>query len=245
MTADWDIPVGSSRLPVGELHVWRIPLDPDEGAVAALHATLAPDERARADRLRLPRDRRRFITARGILRALLGQVLEQDPAAIAFLYGAQGKPSLPPSSTVPRLAFNVSHSSGLGLIALRWGADIGVDIERIRENWGWQGIADRFFCATEIAWLQALPVGEQHLGFFTLWTRKEAYLKGRGAGVWHELHRYDVTHSRVSEDGAIPGDAQDIWHLHDLDVGEQCKAALAVSGPMPTVHTCQWPPSGL
>ena len=240
MTTDWAVPTGPPSLPADELHVWRVPLALDDGAVSALAATLAPDERARADRFRLPQDRRRSIAARGTLRTLLGQVLGRDPVGIAFTYGPQGKPSLPLSKSAPSLAFNVSHSGDLALIALLWGEAVGVDIELIRPELEWQGIANRFFGDDELAWLHSLPAAEQTDGFFCLWTRKEAYLKARGEGVWHELKRYDVSRSPVSEDREASTDALTDWHVQDLDAGGDCKAALAVYGPLPFVRTWQW-----
>jgi 4'-phosphopantetheinyl transferase len=237
VTTDWAVPTAPPSLPADEIHVWRVPLALEDGAVSALAATLAPDERARADRFRLPRDRRRFIAARGMLRTLLGQIVGCDPSDIAFTYGPQGKPSLPQSESAPLLAFNVSHSGDLALIALRWGEAVGVDIEQIRPELEWRGIASRFYSPSELAWLQGLPISRQTDGFFRLWTRKEAYLKARGEGVWHELSRFDVTQSAVFEDG----DFQDAdWHLYDLETADDCKAAVCVQGAFPVLRLWQW-----
>ncbi len=240
MNTHWNIPNTPPPLSAGEIHLWRVPLDLGNAEIAPLRALLSPDERQRAERFRRPRDARRFTAARGALRALLGATLGQEPSGLVFAYGPQGKPALLNSCGVPDLAFNVSHSEGLGLIALRRGGPIGVDIEAVRDDFDWEGIADRFYGDAEIAWLRALPPSEQHRGFFTLWTRKEAYIKACGESLWHVLSRLDVSRSPVREIGTADGPIS--WHFRDLDPGVRFKAAVAVQGPLPPLQTWQWVP---
>lgn len=236
---DWIIPQERPSLSGDEIHLWRVGLDLDEAQAARLEARLSADERARAARFRMGRDRRRFIAARGTLRVLLGQTLDQEPSRLLFTYGAHGKPALLLPESAPPLAFNMSHSGEIGLIALRRGGEIGIDVELVREDFAWEGIAERFYCAAEIAWLRNLPPAAQYDGFFTLWTRKEAYLKALGEGVWHDLSRFDVSQSPVRAEGGVV-EPNVAWHLQDLDPGGRCKAAVAVQGFMPPLRTWQW-----
>ena len=70
-----------------EVHVWQAALDQNESQIANYHRTLAADERARAERFHFSADRRRFVVARGALRAILGLYLIEHrnayPSAIA------------------------------------------------------------------------------------------------------------------------------------------------------------------
>jgi len=65
-----------------EVHVWRSELDLSEAELGKLAETRALDEQARAARFRFPRDRHRFIVARGVLREILARYLDRDPAKL-------------------------------------------------------------------------------------------------------------------------------------------------------------------
>jgi 4'-phosphopantetheinyl transferase len=142
---------------------WCARLDVSDETAGALYETLSPDERTRAARLRFERDRRRFVVARGVLRALLGRYLEIPAGSVRFVYNPFGKPALAPE--LGGLKFNLSHSADLALIAVAEDAEVGVDVELIREDPDWVEIAGS---------AQA---------FFSDWTKKEAYVKARGEGL--------------------------------------------------------------
>lgn len=163
------------HLPAGETHVYAAPLgDPD-----AFRHLLTADERARADRFRLPRVRDQFVAARGRLRALLGHYLGLPPAAVPVRYADGGKPHLPPE--LP-LHFNVSHTDGLAVFAVGR-ARVGVDVERERPVPDADGLVERFFSRREWAEFRALPAADRPAAFLRAWTRKEAVLKAVGRGV--------------------------------------------------------------
>ncbi|HLJ80192.1 MAG TPA: hypothetical protein VKT52_01820, partial [Ktedonobacterales bacterium] len=90
MTPTWDAPPERVTLAAGEVHIWLASLEPPDDELRALAATLDAAERDRAARYRFERDRRRFIAARAILRAVLGAYLDVLPASIAFTYGPHG-----------------------------------------------------------------------------------------------------------------------------------------------------------
>jgi 4'-phosphopantetheinyl transferase len=173
------------------VHLWRAQLDLDPGALAGLEATLAPDEREAAGRFVFPRDRRRFLAARGVLRALLGAYLRTPPAAIRLAYGAHGKPSVlePPS----KIEFNVAHSGETALYAVALARRVGVDLELIRMDVECDALAERFFSPRERAALAALAAADRRRAFFDCWARKEAYLKARGDGLSTPLDTFSVS----------------------------------------------------
>jgi 4'-phosphopantetheinyl transferase len=155
-------------------------LDVPPATSAALYTTLSRDERTRSARLRFERDRRRFVVAHGVLRMLLGRYLRIAPGAVRFVCNAFGKPELSPE--VGRLKFNLSHSADLALVAIA-DAEIGVDVELIREESDWAGIARRFFSAADIDRLNRVPRHLYTQAFFKCWTKNEAYVKARGEGL--------------------------------------------------------------
>src|SRR5205809_4761776 len=64
------------QLGTGDVHAWAVPLDVSQHAYDGLLATLAPNERVRADKFHFDDPRRRYVIARGTLRRLLGDYLD-------------------------------------------------------------------------------------------------------------------------------------------------------------------------
>ncbi len=241
----WSSPPCDLTLDGDEVHVWRVASDSTGFLLEDLRQTLSADERARAERFSFRRNRDRFIIRRGLLRAILGRYLATDPGRLRFTYGVHGKPALAPQDGGMQLRFNVSHSAGLVLYAVARGREIGVDLEAIQPAIARECIAEHFFSPREAAALRALPVDAQPEAFFTCWTRKEAYVKARGAGLALRLDGFDVS-LVPGEPAALlrtAGDAQEAsrWSLQALAPGRGYVGALAVEGHALQLTCWQWP----
>lgn len=182
-----------------EIHVFAARLDPPAWRVEELRRLLDPDEIVRADRFRFDLHRRRFIVGRGVQRLLLGSYLGVPPRSLVYRYGDKGKPALAETPADGPLFFNLSNSEELALLGLTRTAEIGVDVEHLRELSDLEALAERFFSASESATLLALPESQRSEGFFNCWTRKEAYLKAIGDGLSAPLNAFAVT--------LVPGEA--------------------------------------
>jgi len=215
-----------------EIHAWRCSLDQPEQQRDALAGTLNDDEMKRAERFHFERDRLRFITARGVLRSILGRYLGSDARDVRFIYGLNGKPSLA-GEQEHRLCFNVSHSRDLVLYAFAYDLKIGVDVEYIDHDRAIEHIVERFYSPAEISAFKSLPADKQHDAFFTYWTCKEAYLKAEGTGLSFGLDKVEVslTPEKHAVLTAIDGDAEKaaLWSLQILDAAPEYAAALAVN----------------
>ena len=244
----WSTPPHSSTIDRNEVHVWRAALDRTPPQTQDFHRHLAADERARAARLYFDRDRDRFIAGRGILRDILGRYLNRAPESLSFDYGPYGKPALAAEPGGISIRFNVSHSQGLGLYAVTRAGEVGVDLEQIRPKLAIAEIAERFFSPREVATLRTLPAVEQRLAFFRCWTRKEAYIKARGAGLSTPLNEFDV--SLAPDEPAVLLDIRPdpsellCWSLRDLDAGTGYAAALAMEGRGQPIRCWEWQDSG-
>lgn len=211
-------------------------------ALPDLQHVLSADELERAARFHFEKDRMHFIAARGWLRTVLAQYLETSPADLRFDYGAHGKPSL---SEATGLRFNLSHSNDMALLAIARKRELGVDVEFIKESTAGPEIAERFFSAGEIAQLRSLPREQWRAAFFAGWTRKEAYIKATGAGLFGALDRFTVsltpTDSRVSL--RVHDDERETkrWTLCALHPGEGYTGALAVEGGDWRLRCFDWP----
>jgi 4'-phosphopantetheinyl transferase len=145
-------------------------------------ALMTPDERARRDRFVFPRDRHQFLVTRGLLRTLIGQYLQTDPAGCAFESNAYGRPSLSGPAALT-LGFNLSHTREVIAYAMAGVPEIGVDVENVERTTASADLARRFFSPSEADALDALPPSERPSRFFDYWTLKEAYIKARGLGL--------------------------------------------------------------
>jgi len=60
---------------------------------------------------------------------------------------------------------------------------LGVDAARIDRETDNIPLPERYFSASEVRGLRALPLCEQAQSFFAYWTLKESYVKARGLGL--------------------------------------------------------------
>ncbi len=180
-----------------------------------MYKVLSLDENDRAGRYHFEIDRLRFVATRAFLRVLLGNYLKLPPGALAFTYGATGKPGLPGNP----LHFSVSHSANRAMFAFSPAQPLGVDIELVHEISNPTEIAARFFSPAETEAISMLPYEERLNAFYRCWTRKEAFLKATGAGLSYGLNQFEVSlgkHTRLIRIGDSKWEA-DQWRLYHLD----------------------------
>ena len=153
-------------------------LDVSPLTAISLAQTLSADELERAARIAFPVDRRRFVVARGFLRAALGRELGLRPDAVRIELDDNGKPRVR-----GRLRFNLAHSHELAVIAVGADRELGVDVEHLRPLPRRSELAAAVLTGRERDALDALPEQRRDRAFLTAWTRKESYLKARGVGL--------------------------------------------------------------
>lgn len=230
----WKLGPPHPSLAKDQVHLWMARLDLEPPRLESLLDTLSEDERTRAGRFYFRKDRERFIATRGLLRAILGRYLGQEPASLRFRYGPHGKPYLALGGDVLDLRFNLSHSQNLALYAVALGREVGVDLERVRFDETAMEIATQFFSTRELAALRALPEHTRTETFFKYWTVKEAYLKAKGEGLGGEFEKFivrleDGRAELLSTTGDRLEDMGD-WEVKTLMPMPSFVAALAVAG---------------
>jgi 4'-phosphopantetheinyl transferase len=182
-----------NHLGEAEVQLWVVRLAVTPEKSSHFKSILSPDERERADRFQKIRDTQRYVAARGSLRSLLGAYLAIEPERLQFAYDAFGKPRLTRELPLTSLSFSVSHSNDWGLFGFVRGHKIGVDLERVCTEIEVEDLAKRYFSPNEFKRLRSLPVDQRREAFYRGWTRKEAYLKGRGEGLSYGLDRVEVS----------------------------------------------------
>lgn len=243
--APWVSPPTELALGRNEIHVWRARLDREPAELRTLSALLNREEGQRAARFVFERHRARFAVARGVLRSILSRYLACRPAEIGFESNEYGKPSLPVGeSGATAVHFNVSHSEDLALYAFSTETEVGIDVERVREDLATVEIAERFFSPAEVRALAALPPHLQTEAFFNCWARKEAYIKALGKGIAHPLDRFTVSldpdrPALLVADETDPA-AVNRWSLLALPTDPGYAAALAAHKRDWQIHFYCW-----
>lgn len=129
-------------------------------------------------------------------------------------YNAYGKPELP---HLP-IHFSISHSEIAAVVALSFNP-VGVDIERIKPI----QLEDfkRFLTPSE--W-EALQTSSDPLdAFYTLWTQKEAVLKGIGQGL-------NIPLTEICIEGNTAYYQGEKWSLEQVNLLEEYKVCVASRG---------------
>jgi 4'-phosphopantetheinyl transferase len=212
-----------------EVHVWAVWLKASPEVNRAYRRLLWPDEVARADRFAFEHLTRSHELSHGALRLLLARFLKCKPGDIAFRFGPRGKPMLQSDS---QIHFNMAHSGSLALYAITADCEIGVDVEELRDIPEIEQVASRYFSKPEAA--QLLSIRSELAArdaFFRCWTRKEAYIKAVGDGLYLPLDQFQVTLEsdvparfiHIGNDSAAAAE----WTLQHLDPAPNYLGALA------------------
>jgi len=221
-----------------EVHIRSTAVAGDAPQAELYERLLSPAERVRAGRLLNLQARKLFLAGRCFLRQVLGSYLGIGPECLDLALSEQGKPYLvDESGPGAGLAFNLSHSGELILLAVTSGRQVGIDLERMAGDPPFREMARLAFSPREQEQLFSLPVHLQPAAFYRCWTRKEAFLKARGSGFSLPSNSFDV--SLLPEDPPAllgqraPSTRQSVWQLFDIEVAAGYSAALAVAGPDP------------
>ena len=237
------------RLRTGDVHIWLACIDLTARRIQALVELLTPDEIDRMERFRFPRDRDRFVAARGLLRSCLACYCDTHPGRLRFRYGTRGKPAVDAGSD-EGIRFSVSHADGIALYAVAGDGQVGVDLEPCRPHPMDASVARRYFSQREYATLSQLPPAMRPDAFIRCWTRREACLKAQGEGLSSPPQEIDASIlggapmavGRSEGIEVIPWRC-DRWRVRDLDVDPDYLAAVAVHGAARRLSFFAWPPT--
>ena len=116
-----------------------------------------------------------YAITRALLRQELARRCRTTPESIVFEYGSHGKPQCNLQH------FNISHSGDCLCMAFH-GADVGVDVERIRTR-DFEALGKRFMCPEQYASFCSRGCPEDE--FFACWTAAEALVKHAGDTMWN------------------------------------------------------------
>jgi 4'-phosphopantetheinyl transferase len=210
----------------GRPQLWLLRVSEHMESLADGYGLLDEGERVRHAAFVRDADRERYGAAHIGLRRLLGGYLGIPPEAVAIgrepcplCAEPHGRPAVHGSG----LHFSLSHSGDLVLFAFAV-APVGADVERLPSAEAAGELASVLH-SRETAELAVLAPPERRAAFGRCWARKEAYLKGTGAGL---AGGTEVTYVGT---GVRPAPVEG-WTVSDVSVDEGYASAVALSAPL-------------
>lgn len=157
-----------------------------EARVSTSSADLALLDAGERDRAGRKRETAPFVTGHALVRRLLADLLDRDPASLAFARrcttcgsDAHGKPSV---LDAPGWHFSLSYTPSVAVVAATEGADVGVDVEDLTDA-DFDGFAAATLARHEVEGFAGLAGHELLVARSRVWARKEAVLKATGHGL--------------------------------------------------------------
>lgn len=133
------------------------------------------------------KDRNRIIIGKALLIAAL-ETLEIDHCLDEIKYTSHHRPYLSTS-----LDFNISHSQDFVVCAISKKNRVGIDIEKMEpvnlDDFG-QGFSKH-------DWNYIMTAKDQQQAFYSLWTKRESFLKAIGTGFFQSSEKIDFCRNKI------------------------------------------------
>ena len=175
----------------------------------------------RAERFYKELDKTRFIIYRSILKFILATYTKLDVKNINLNYHLNKKPYL---ASRPWLHFNISHSEDYAVIAVSRKM-VGIDIEYMLEDFKFTDLLPDVFDDNEIATIQNAVNKKE--AFYTLWTRKEAFVKALGKGIDEDFKYIPSIDGQHKINANLLKNSAN-WQLCSFDLADYYSSAIAV-----------------
>lgn len=172
-----------------QIHLWYISINTTV-SLSSLFSILSLDEQQKANDFYFNKHKASYILRKSALRLILSQYCMISPNAINFKYNYYQKPYLKINPF--NLQFNMSHSHEMAILAITKKHPIGVDLECIKPMENVTDIAHQFFSPQEYSKFTLVPTNQKIKTFYTIWTRKEAFIKAIGKGLSYPLNTFEV-----------------------------------------------------
>ena len=131
-------------------------------------------------------DKKKQSLACGLLLKECLRRLDIDEKTAKYFVGENGKPSF---KDYPQVKFSLSHSGRYAVCVLS-GSEIGCDVQEIKEP-DFKTM-EKFFSDGEKKFLGRLSETEKKDAFFSVWARKESFIKARGDNLISSFKRFSV-----------------------------------------------------
>lgn len=143
---------------------------------------ISKEELSRAEILHSEEDRHTFVACHALLRLVIASRLNLLPSDIRFGKERCNKPVMLGNP----LYFNLTHTREAFAFVISFHSPVGIDIEKISRKIDYRSVSGSCLSNRERMFVEEYP-DKLTDRFFLLWTRKEAYLKCLGTGLYDNL----------------------------------------------------------
>ncbi len=238
----WRTTPARFSLDAEEINVWKFKIHYKDYNIHDFEEFLSHAEINRARRYVFEKDRISFSYTRSILRCLLARHLKICSNQVVISEQRHQKPALI-GQQKNAMQFNVSHSGEYAMIAISKDKQVGIDIEKRKQEIDFDGIATSHFSQDEIEEIANSKGVRKMESFYRCWTRKEAIVKAAGIGLSLSLKSFSVPLEQTTHGRPIGNKPRvvhrGIWQLYQIGSGDpNYESALAVEGEDPVKINC-------
>jgi|GEM_PF-3997675 len=117
--------------------------------------------------------------------------------------------------------FNISHSGKFVVVAFSSDSSLGVDIEEIKDI-EVEPLA-KMLHTDEYQYLKSIDFNQSV--FYSLWTKKEAFLKALGVGFSKGINQVSTLENRIYFD-------ESEWHFHEITIWANYTGYICMNAPI-------------
>ncbi len=155
-----------------------------EKEFSTLYQKASKDRKRRVARSKSDIAKKRIIASGALMHYAASKYLGTPIKNSSFAATETGKPYLPDQN----LHISLTHSGSLVLCAVS-DSPVGIDAEKLRPvN---PGVKEKYFTEKERMYIES-DASKRDARFFEIWTKKEAYVKMLGTGLF-DIKNFDVT----------------------------------------------------
>jgi 4'-phosphopantetheinyl transferase len=183
----------------GMVHIWNHTIRLNDPFFDVAPSMVSQDESDRALKYHFERDRKIYLTGHVFIRKVLSFYTGLQPKSLDLSPVVNTKPVLL-NAPFP-IHFNISHCGKHIMVAVCFDSEVGIDVEEMIDDFDTDGFSENNYHPNEIAEMSRMAGDSQDEYFYTIWTRKEAWLKLTGEGMNDRLRAIDFSGGNVSPVG--------------------------------------------
>jgi len=208
------------------IDIWYGDILINEAKEKSYFLLLNEQEKQKSSTFIRPELQKKYIKTRGVLRKVLSSYLNIDPQEIKIKTTDYGKPFIDHAS----LFFNLSHTANKFVIVVSNTGEVGIDLEQNKPRKNLQGLVKKCFSEVEQVSWHKIADEKKTIQFYSLWVRKEAFVKAVGRGISLGLDQCVINPKNLNQFLSIPdkyGKASD-WNIVDIQLNKDDVCALVI-----------------